>query len=79
MDDARKARIDKHWDDFIKKYGTHYVVSGTYGARAAQQLEFSYDGYALLETLEKKVENGALYRFSKSYGDETYQKVANRN
>ena len=76
---ARQARADNDWDEFIQMYGTHYVVLGTFGARVTQQLEFSYEGYAVLEALEKEVENGALYRFAKSYGDKTYQTDGNKN
>ena len=73
VDDAHNARTNHQWGEFIKKYGTHYVYYGIFGARATQQMEFSYAGNAAIKAIGKNIQYGAMYKFAKSYGDKTYQ------
>jgi hypothetical protein len=57
------------WNDFIEKYGTHFVKEVTIGSRVLNRLAYSSESVSNLGTLKIDIAAAAKYRLAKFLGD----------
>ena len=76
MEDAFVSAVNssfhnKNWDNFIKEYGTHFVSEVTMGARAIQQINYTYENGAKMRMLGVDLDIAARGRFAELVGDKS--------